>query len=197
MEDIWGFVDGTFRAFCKPSASDEAQRAAYSGYKKLHGQNWQAIVTPDGLIVSLVGPYFGPANDWTMWQLSGCKEEIQEVMEGHKMLWIYGDPAYRLSYRVLAPYGTAKGRRFLPSGKQAFNKGLSTVRIAVENAFGIVQKLWTYTAFGKGLSAGKQPVGAIFAVAVLLTNCHSCLHGNQISQRFEVPPPLVEDYLYL
>jgi hypothetical protein len=50
-----------------------------------------------------------------------------------------------------------------------FNKSLSTVWIAVENAFVIVQQLWTYTAFGKGLSAGKQPVGAISAVAVLLT----------------------------
>lgn len=63
MEDIWGFVDSTFRAFCKPGSSDEAQRAAYSGHKKQHGQNWQAIVTPDGLVSSLVDPYLGPAND--------------------------------------------------------------------------------------------------------------------------------------
>lgn len=83
----------------------------------------------------------------------------------------------------------------MPSRQQAFNKSLSTVRIAIENAFGIVQKLWTYTAFSKSLAAGKQPVGAIFAVAVLLTNCHSCLRSNQISERFGVPPPLVKDYL--
>jgi hypothetical protein len=195
IEDIWGFVDGTFRAFCKPSASDEAQRAAYSGHKKLHGQNWQAIVTPDGLIVLLVGPFFGPANNWTMWRLSGCKEEIQLVMEGHKMLWVYGDPAYRLSYGVMAPYGAAQGRRFLSSRQQAFNRSLSTVCIAVENAFSMVQRLWTYTAFGKSLSAGKQLIGAIFAVAVLLTNCHFCLRGNQISEQFGVSPPSVENYL--
>src|SRR5436305_12126531 len=113
------------------------------------------------------------------------------------MLYIYGDPAYRLSYGVLGLYGSAKGRRFLPSAKQRFNKSLSTVRITVENAFSMVQQLWTYTAFGKGLSVGKQPVGAIFAVAVLLTNCHSCLRGNQISQRFGVPLLSLEDYLYL
>jgi nuclease HARBI1 len=116
-------------------------------------------------------------------------------MEGHKILWVYGDPAYRLSYGVMAPYGAAQDRRFLPSRQQAFNKSLSMVRIAVENTFGMVQRLWTYTAFGKSLAAGKQPVRAIFAVAILLTNCHSCLRGNQISERFGVPPPLVEDYL--
>jgi len=35
---IWGFVDGTFRGFCKPSKDDEAQRAAYNGHKRQHGQ---------------------------------------------------------------------------------------------------------------------------------------------------------------
>jgi hypothetical protein len=87
----------------------------------------------------------------------------------------------------MAPYGAAQGRRFLPSRQQAFNRSLSTVRITVENAFSMVQRLWIYTAFGKSLAAGKQPVGAIFAVAVLLTNCHSYLRGNQISEQFGVP----------
>src|SRR5947209_306481 len=62
MEGIWGFVDGTFCAACHPAGNDEAQREAYFGYKKQHGQNWQAIVTLDGLILFLVGPFFGPAN---------------------------------------------------------------------------------------------------------------------------------------
>jgi hypothetical protein len=59
---IWGFVDGTFRGFCRPMG-DAAQRAAYNGHKRSHGQQWQAIVTPDGLVSSLIGPYLGPIND--------------------------------------------------------------------------------------------------------------------------------------
>ena len=60
---IWGFVDGTFRGFSRPGASNEAQRRAYSGHKRQHGQNFQAIVTPNGLVSSLIGPFFGPTND--------------------------------------------------------------------------------------------------------------------------------------
>jgi len=33
-------------------------------------------------------------------------------------------------------------------------------------------------AFGKSLLAGQQLVGAIFAVAVIPTNCHLCLCSN-------------------
>jgi hypothetical protein len=43
---IWGFVDGTFRGFCRPSGGFEEQLAAYSGHKKAYGMVWQAVVTP-------------------------------------------------------------------------------------------------------------------------------------------------------
>jgi hypothetical protein len=69
------------------------------------------------------------------------------------------------------------------------------VRITVENAFGQTQQLWTYTAFNKGLKAGWQPVAAYFAVAILLSNCLTCIRGNSISGRFFLPPPTVEAYL--
>jgi hypothetical protein len=77
-DGVWGFVDGTFRGYCRPTGNEE-QRAVYSGHKKLHGNNYQAIVTPDGLVSSLTGPYMGPTNDWTMWRRSGCEEAIREV----------------------------------------------------------------------------------------------------------------------
>jgi DDE superfamily endonuclease len=78
VEGVWGFVDGTFRGYCRPTGNEE-QRRVYSGHKKLHGNNYQAIVTPDGLVSSLTGPFMGPTNDWTMWRRSGCEEAIREV----------------------------------------------------------------------------------------------------------------------
>jgi hypothetical protein len=59
---VWGFVDGTFRGFCRPTGYEQ-QRSAYSGHKKDTGQKWQAVVTPDGIVSSLVGPFLGPVND--------------------------------------------------------------------------------------------------------------------------------------
>jgi hypothetical protein len=195
---IWGFVDGTFRGYCRPSGNEE-QRRVYSGHKKLWGNNYQAIVTPDGLVSSLSGPYMGPTNDWTMWRRSGCDEAIREVMRGHeKTLYIYGDGAYYASFGVACPFEDPRGRRWLPDDKKAFNKALSSVRIAVEQSFGRTQVLWTYTAFNKGLTAGWQPVAVQFIVAILLTNCHTCLRGtSSAGSRFLVPPPEIEDYLLL
>lgn len=54
------------------------------GTRSFWGNNYQAIVTPDGFCVSLIGPFIGPTNDWNMWRRSGCDEAIREVMEGMK-----------------------------------------------------------------------------------------------------------------
>ena len=50
---IYGFIDGTHRAICRPSTMD--QKFFYSGYKKVHSVKFQAIMTPDGLIIHLAG----------------------------------------------------------------------------------------------------------------------------------------------
>jgi DDE superfamily endonuclease len=115
-------------------------------------------------------------------------------MDGHETLYIYGDPAYNASFGVACPFKHPQGRRHLTHAEQHFNKALSTVRIAVEQAFGDIQVQWTYTAFGKGLTAGAQPVAAQFIVAVLLTNCWVCL--REPKNRFLIDPINIEEYLY-
>jgi hypothetical protein len=124
---------------------------------------------------------------------------LLQVFAGRKILRVYGNPAYRASYGVAYPFEDhlRRGRRYLPAEEQAFNKALASVRIAVEQAFGRAQHLWTYTAFAKGLTAGLQPLAAQFFVAVLLTNCHTCLNGSPAGNRFFVPPPTLEEYLKL
>ena len=119
-------------------------------------------------------------------------------MQGCKTLYIYGDSAYHASYGVAVPFEDSRGRRWLPANKQSWNKALSSVRIAVEQTFGHTQVLWTYTAFSKGLTAGCQPVAAHFIIAVLLTNCHTCLRSSSSAgNQFLIPPPSIEAYLSL
>ena len=117
---IWGFVDGTFRGHCRPQGNEE-QRRVYSGHKKLHGNIYQAVVTPDGLVSSLVGPFMGPTADWTMWRRSGCEEAIRQVMQGHDLLWIYGDRVYQASYRVAVSWEDPRSYRWLPIKKKCWN----------------------------------------------------------------------------
>ena len=56
-----GFIDGTLKVICRPS---RYQRRWYSGYKKCHAVKFQAIVTSDGLISHLRGPFKGKLGGW-------------------------------------------------------------------------------------------------------------------------------------
>ncbi len=76
IDNIWGFIDGTFRPFCRPGSD---QQIMYSGYKKLHGFKIQAITTPDGLILTVDGPFEGKVNDLTMVRKSGLEARLKEV----------------------------------------------------------------------------------------------------------------------
>jgi nuclease HARBI1 len=102
---------------------------------------------------------------------------------------------YKASFGIVCPFEDPRSRAFLPPDKAAFNTALSSVRIAVEQAFGCTQVLWTYTAFSKGLTAGRQPLAAYFLVAVLLTNCYTCFCSSPAGSRFLVPPLSIEAYL--
>ncbi|KAF8249010.1 hypothetical protein K440DRAFT_531219, partial [Wilcoxina mikolae CBS 423.85] len=60
---VWGFIDGTMRCFCRPG---DNQQDYYSGHRKHHGFQFQCIMTPDGFMSSLYGPYMGPTGNWVM-----------------------------------------------------------------------------------------------------------------------------------
>lgn len=72
---------------------------------------------------------------------------------------------------------------------------MSKMRIAVENAFGLTQNLWTKNAFKETLKIGEGPVDSFYKVAILLTNCYTCIRGNQIGARFLCKPPTLRQYL--
>ena len=189
---IWALIDGTFRAFCRPL---DGQRLVYSGHKKAHGQKWQAIVTPDGLIIAMDGPYEGPANDVTMLVDSGVVNRLERMFEElpeEQWLYLYGDKAYSCNRFVLSPY---IGDRLTP-GEVAFNESMQEARLAVEWVFGWVNSKFTANQFRHNLKVGLQPVGQIWMVSVLLANCLTCLRGgNQVSKKFGMSPPSIEQYI--
>lgn len=72
----WGYIDGTLRKVCRPG---QEQQVYYSGYKKCHCFKYQSIVTSDGLISSLIGPFEGPKGDWPVFIESGLEEKLRTV----------------------------------------------------------------------------------------------------------------------
>lgn len=56
LDYVWGFIDGTLKACCRP---ERYQRALYSGHKRYHGLKYQSVSTPNGMIAHLYGPIEG------------------------------------------------------------------------------------------------------------------------------------------
>jgi hypothetical protein len=103
-----------------------------------------------------------------------------------------GDPAYPLSDgHIIAPYRGG----VISRNQMIFNKRMSSVRICVEWVFGKVLSLFAYHDFKKNQKLYLQPVGKYYAIAVLLTNCHTCMYGSETSSFFNIQPPSLQDYI--
>lgn len=191
---IWGWIDGTFISTCRPK--ELHQRRFYSGHKKQHGIKYQAVVTPDGIVSSLMGPFLGKEGDWRMVTASGLVRRLRAINEGKngfEMLYLYGDPAYTNQYGIMGPFKkySAKGRS---TDEYRFNLYMSRYRIEVEHAFGKHLNLFQLNEHTRHLKVF-QGAAFIPAVSILLTNIHTCLHSSQTSMRMDIEPPSVEKYL--
>ena len=69
-----------------------------------------------------------------------------------------------------------RGQHLTPQ-EQAFNTAISGVRQCVEWEFRKVVRLWAFLDCRKNLKVFLSPVGKVYMVGVILSNCHTCLHG--------------------
>ena len=72
---------------------------------------------------------------------------------------------------------------------------MSSVHVSVEWNFGKIARYFAYLDFKKNQKILLQPVGKIYLVSALLTNCHTCLYGFLTTTFFGVQPPDLETYL--
>ena len=134
-----------------------------------------------------------------MFQESGVFRRLQRMMTmpGRRDLFLYGDPAYHDINYCIAPFRNPRGHGNLSREQSELNKRLASIRISVEHGLGQIGQTWTYNCSAQQLHSGWQPVAALFITGVLLTNCHICLCPNQTSQKYEISPPTLEEYLIL
>ena len=71
---------------------------------------------------------------------------------------------------------------------------MNSARVSIENVFGFVISKSAWVDYYKNQKLLLQPVGKHYLNAQLLANCHTCMYGNQVSQRFRVCPPTLEEY---
>jgi hypothetical protein len=191
LSNCWAFIDGTLKEVARPVHN---QRILYNGWKRVHAIKFHALVTPDGLISHLYGPVEGRRHDETLYKesgLAGILEQHSHAPDGSPLV-VYGDPAYGLSRHLISPY---KGVS-LTREQHLFNSGMSKVRESVEWGFHEVISQFAFLDYKKNLKVLLQPVGLLYAVAVLLCNAHVILHGSQISSFFHYPPPTLGQYFH-
>ena len=89
----------------------------------MHAFNYQAIVTPDGLVLSLMGPYIGKKSDHGMMRLSNLERNLQNLNQGcfvEDCLFLYGDPAYQGYWSIMGAYKSSVGHP-ITSEQKRFN----------------------------------------------------------------------------
>ena len=124
---------------------------------------------------------------------SGLLQQMEQNMtkEDGSVYSVYGDSAYPIRAQILMPFLGAD----LTPEQQLLNKEMSQVRVTVEWMFGRITNLFSYLDLKKNQKILLQPVAKTYMVAVILTNCHACFYGNQVSRFFDIQPPSVEVYL--
>jgi hypothetical protein len=83
----------------------------------------------------------------------------------------------------------------LSANQARFNERMSAVRICVEWGFGKLLSLFAFLDYKENHKLYLQPNGKYYKVALLLTNCHTCLYGSETGSCFGLNPPSLHEYL--
>ena len=78
---------------------------------------------------------------------------------------IFGDPAHPLRLHLQAPFGNV-----------AYNKSMSTIRVAVKWPFGDILNYFKFLGFKKNLKVGLSNVGKVYVVCALIRYALTCLY---------------------
>ncbi|XP_066913329.1 uncharacterized protein [Clytia hemisphaerica] len=190
LENCWAFVDGTVRPCSRPG---ENQRVVYNGHKRIHAIKFQSLVTPNGMIAQLHGPFEGKKHDSSMLVESGLYNQLMNnsFSPNGDILCIYGDPAYPLRAHLQRPF---QGARLTPL-QSLFNKSMSSVRVSVEWVFGDIVNYFKFLDYKKNLKLGLSPIGKMYLVCGLLHNARTILYDNTTAKYFNyVEKPTLENY---
>lgn len=136
IHNVWCFIDGTVRGICRPVPRNQrrdgqllSQQSVYNGHKRKHAVKYQTLVTPDGLITHVYGPFPGRNHDLKMCRESQISSAIRGDVRFHQFR-VFGDMAYGCDDILDCPFGGALAN--MTSEQQQINKSMSEARVSVE-----------------------------------------------------------------
>lgn len=194
-EDAVGFISGNLNAIDRPGEQQKVVDSSDQG--KLHDLPFQAVVCPDGIIVSLCGPFAGAIHDQNMWDSGNIIDEMEEQLNCDEMdgriYALYGNPANRdEGLCIITPFENATA-----TDEQGVNQVMSKVQQCVEWEFKHIATLFAFLKFRPGQELPPlDRIEMFYVVCAFLKNVHTCLHdGNQTSSYFVVRTPVLEHYI--
>jgi len=203
---VFGFIDNTLNATCRPGGGPERdganaprndpliQQEFYSGWKKLHGIKWQTIDLPNGMNFHVFCVGSLRRNDLESLEESRVNEKLQNLQLGQELQWVVcGDSAYVFvsDSHILARHNNAHNtpREILE------NRALSSCRETIEWDYGNVGTMWSYVDYKKILKLRQMPVKKTYFVAMLLRNAHVTMNGCNTSKTYKLNPPTFQTWV--
>tara|TARA_R110002050_G_scaffold98028_1_gene203716 strand:+ start:121 stop:1380 length:1260 start_codon:yes stop_codon:yes gene_type:complete len=188
---IFIFIDGKKKRTCRPS---QHQRAAYSGYLKGHGINFQGGTLPNGISIVFLPMETARRSDPHLYRVTMTEESLAAI-SGRKGRPCrgYADKLYPFKEHLVR---TPKGK--LSKGEETLRKAFSAVRNSVEWGFGFDTNNFTGNDYFRRLKILQSAagLGVITWVCSFFSNCIACMRGgNQVSSYFNLTPPTLEEYL--
>ncbi|OAD68788.1 hypothetical protein PHYBLDRAFT_173203 [Phycomyces blakesleeanus NRRL 1555(-)] len=163
---IVGFMDGTMQKNCYPQEKAD-QKIIYSEWKHIHYLKYYAIVTPDDITSSLLGPFTESRTlDCLILHLSTLTSERNSGL--HYV--IYGDQAYQKSLYVYRSFTVYEIKEH--SSLKEVNRKMSQTRVQVKMEFGKISQYFKYCKYHYSFSIERATI-AIFGL----------------------PPPKIEEYI--
>ena len=224
--DIFGWIDDSIDPTCTPFSGPrgdyagaarreeyaEAQRAVYTGYKKLHGIKVETVFLPNGLTF-MFGPVSARQSDVGVLKMSNLDAFLCFIQRGIFSILldgqrvpvfyaVFGDGTFAMNLQCVQSYY----RRFsaavqLTADQLRVNYFLKRARETIEKSYAAIGNEFHICDVKKGMKLAKRNPHAIEQLRVchLMLNCKACFNGDTASSTntFGVCPPQVEDYLAL
>jgi hypothetical protein len=167
--------------------------------------HWMGQASLQGNMVSvyMYGPTSARHHDTTLLTWSGFDQYLQNVQQGQPRQYLfYGDSAFRGHWNcVRTRHEPTVNAPALTQQQHNENTAMRRAREGIEWSFCLLTNLWKLASIQDRfkLETNEATVMAQIRVMHLLTNCYTCIHGNNISSdhSFACKPPELEAYLTL
>jgi DDE superfamily endonuclease len=195
--------DGHFPGAMRRPNWNMIQRAFFTRFGKKHALRVLTICLPNGLTGAVYGPMSARHHDTTLLAWSGFDQYLVHVQQGQPCQYLfYGDSAFRGHWNcVRSRHEPTVNAPALTQQQHDENTAMRRAREGIEWSFGLLTNLWKLASIRDRfkLETNEATVMAQVRVMHLLTNCYTCIHGNNISSdhSFACKPPELEAYLTL